>query len=152
AATNARTLHAGSPGSVSGTSGTLDPQGRTRRTDAPGTACTLRRIPSPAGNASAPTGVKLVVSIHAARPGGGRKRGAMWAVTTVRLESGPAVAASRNGATVSSGSGTQAIQPPSGSTGTDWPLTPRCTGPRAPYTAPKRNAESCDCSTSVGAG
>jgi len=151
-ATNARTLHAGSAGSVSGTSGTLDPQGSTRRSDAPGAACTLRRTPSPAGKPSVPTGMKLVVSIHTARPGGGWKRGAMWAVTTVRLESGPAVAASRNGATVSSGRGTQAIQPPSGSTGTDCPLMPRCTGPRAPRTAPNRNAESCDSSTSVGAG
>src|SRR2546430_17208633 len=76
----------------------------------------------------------------------------MRAVKIVRLESGPAVAASRNGATESSGRGTQAIQPPSGSTGTACPLTPSATGPRAPRTAPKRNAESCDCSTSVGAG
>src|SRR5947207_5567236 len=81
-ATKARTLHAGSAGSVSGTSGTLAPQGRTRRSDAPGAACTLRSTPSPAGRASVPVGMKLVVSIHAARPGGGRKRGAMRAVTT----------------------------------------------------------------------
>src|SRR6266699_2813465 len=85
-ATNARTLHAGSAGRVSGTSGTLDPQGRTRRSDAPGAACTLSRIPSPAGNARLPTGAKLVVSIHAARPGGGWKRGAMRAVKIVRLD------------------------------------------------------------------
>ena len=151
-ATNARTPQAGSAGSVSGTSGTLDPQGKTRCKDAPGAACTLSRIPSPAGNARLPTGAKLVVSIHAARPAGGWKRGAMRAVKTVRLESGPEIAASRNGATVSSGRGTQAIQPPPGSTGTACPLTPSRTGPREPRTAPNRNAESCDCSTSVGAG
>src|SRR2546425_10607185 len=120
----------------------------------PGVACTVRGIPSSSGRAGAPAGVKLVVSIHTVRPGGGRNCGAMRAVYTKRLESGPPpVAAIRKCATVSSGSGNQAIHAPFGSTGTDCPLMPRCTGPPAPpRTEPNRNSESWDWMISVTAG
>src|SRR2546430_14285750 len=71
--TKARTAPGSSGASVSGTSGTLEPHGSRRRTVAPGVACTVRGIPSSSGRASVPAGVKLVVSIHTVRPGGGRK-------------------------------------------------------------------------------
>src|SRR5690349_21765804 len=67
--TNARSMAAGAWRTVSGTNGTLVPHGSTRRTDAPGAASTLNGIPSPAGRSTRPVGRKLVVSIHAARPG-----------------------------------------------------------------------------------
>src|SRR2546422_10676562 len=73
--TKARTAPGSSGASVSGTSGTLEPQGSNRRTVAPGEACTLRGIPSSSGSARVPAGVKLGVSVHAARPGGGRDCG-----------------------------------------------------------------------------
>src|SRR5207249_7456422 len=78
--TKARTAPGSSGASVSGTSGTLEPHGRRRCTVAPGVACTVRGIPSSRGRASVPAGVKLVVSIHTVRPGGGRNCGAMRAV------------------------------------------------------------------------
>ena len=149
---NARRPPGNAGGDESGTRGTLEPHGSSSRTVALEAAWTLRGMPSPRGSARLPAGVKLVVSIHAARPAGGRNCGAMRAVKTNRLESGPAVAAKRNCATVSSGSGSHAIHAPFGRTGIDCPLMPRWTGPRAPRTAPNRNAESCDWMTSVAAG
>src|SRR2546422_9458959 len=85
--TNARTPPGRPTGAVSGTSGMLEPHGSNRRTVAPGVACTLRGIPSASGSSTLPAGAKLVVSIHAARPGGGRNCGATRAGDTKALES-----------------------------------------------------------------
>ncbi len=48
------------------------PHGSRSCTVAPGVARTASRIPSLSGSASVPEGAKLVVSIQAARPAGGR--------------------------------------------------------------------------------
>ena len=146
----ARSPHAGSPGSGSRTSGTTVPEGVRSRTVAPGAARTASRTPSPGGSASTPSGAKLVVSIHAARPAGGWKRATIRAVTSTAWVSPRTVATSRNGAMVSSGSGTQAIQAPLGCTATAAPFTVRLASPRP--TLPNRNAESRDWTTSVALG
>ena len=147
---NARSPHAGSPGRGSRTSGTTVPDGVRSRTVEPGAARTASRTPSPGGSASTPRGAKLVVSIHAARPGAGWKRGAIRAVKVTTCESPATVATSRTGAIVSSGSATHAIQAPLGCTTTGAPLTVRPASPRP--TLPNRNAESRDCTTSVTLG
>src|SRR5207245_7913988 len=105
------------------------------------------------GNARLPAGVKLVVSIHAARPASGWYCAAMRAVKSMTFESGPERATNRKGASVSAGGGSHAIHAPFERTGTGRPSTVRVAGPLvAPRTAPNRNAESCDSMMSVAGG
>ena len=147
---NARSPHAGSPGSGSRTNGTTVPDGVRSRTVAPGAARTASRMPSPGGKASIPAGAKLNVSTHAARPRGGWKRGATRALNSTTCESPAAVATIRNGAIVSSGNGSHAIQAPLGCTATGVPFTVRTASPRPAL--PNRKAESRDWTTSVVLG
>jgi hypothetical protein len=102
-------------------------------------------MPSPAGKASVSVGVKLVVSIQAVAPGGGRNGCAMRATNVVSRCSVPTpeFATISNCANESLGSGTHASQLPFASTRTGNPLTDSATSPRPRPTLPNRNEESC---------
>ncbi len=143
---NARTPHAGSCGNVSGTNPTSVRFPSIRnRTRAPGLARTERGMPSPAGKASVSVGVKLVVSIHAIAPGGGRNGRAMRATNVVSRCSAPVLdrATMWKCASESLGKGIQASQVPVAETRTGNPLIDSATSPLPWPTLPNRKDESC---------
>ncbi len=91
-------------------------------------------MPSPDGKASESVGVKLVVSIHAATPGGGRYRCAIRATNVVsRCSASPPPRPERatiwKRANESLESGSQASQAPVAATRTGNPLIASATSP-----------------------